>query len=416
VPVWYTRLVIRKGAFVGVVAILAAAVVQLPATKSSADGDGPKLVAGTGAAGASGDGGPATQAQLHGPLGIAAAQSGAVYIADTGNHTVRVIAPGGTISTVAGTGRENSAAANSGRVDPADVTVSAGTKGTAFNLADPAGIALGKDGTLYIADIGLYRVFALAPDGLLSVFAGTGNRAQPSTATGDGGPATAATLGHPGGIAVAPNGTVYIGDLDHHLIRAVAPSGVITTVAGNGDATLAVAGGQATRIPIGDPDRIAVDSQGVLWLIADQTLLRVADGAVATATMSGSGADGTWSLTRDGAAVQSSNNSLVGVAVSGTTVYALDGRDQSVRRLSSGSRCDTTATGIHSITGPIAASGPSAVYLVDSSNSRVYALTLPPARSGGTTTGTPWWPIAVGGAVVIVLLVGGLLVVRRRVR
>ncbi|MBN1173292.1 MAG: hypothetical protein JXA67_14050 [Micromonosporaceae bacterium] len=411
----------RKGVLAGVMAVMAVGGVQVPAVSAHADGPGLTVVAGTGVAGSSGDGGPATQAQLRNPLGIAAASSGAVYLADTGNHTVRMISPEGVISTIAGTGRQNSAAANSGPVIPADVTVPSGAKGTAFSLAAPTSIALAPDGTLYIADTGLFRVFALAPDGHLSVLAGTGTPAgaagEAGPAAGEGGPAAEAALGQPGGLAVAPDGTVYIGDLDRHLIRAVAPNGTITTVAGNGGSTLTAAGGPATETAVADPDRLAVDSAGAVWLVADQTLLRLADGNLATATMSGSDAQGTWSLAETGGAVQSSSNSLVGVAASGQTVYALDGRDQSVRRLRSGYHLDTIATGNHSITGPIAVAGADVLYLIDNSNSRVYALRPPAPASGDTGNGISWRSLAVGGAAAVVVLGAVLLVaVRRRER
>jgi sugar lactone lactonase YvrE len=400
----------RKQVLVGLLTVLVVGTTGSVADVAWAETGGLRVVAGTGAAGSSGDGGPAIQALLRNPGGVAVAGDGTVYISDTGNHTVRAVSPAGTIGTVAGTGRLNSAAANSGPVDPADTAVPTGTKGTAFNLAAPAGLAVGPDRTLYIADTGLRRVFALTADGGLSVLAGTGAGGF----SGDGGAATGAAIGLPGGLAAAADGTVYLCDVDHHRVRAVARDGVITTVAGNGGDQLTAAGGPAKRIPVGAPQRLAVDGHGVVWIVSELTLLRLDGDQLATVTGSGASTGETWGLASTGAPVASSRNSLVAVAASGETVYALDGQDQTIRRLRAGHTMDTVPTDTHSITGPIAVSAAGVVYLVDTSNSRVYSLRMPAERptDADPTSPVPWWPFAAAGAVLLVI--GAWLLIRRR--
>ena len=173
-------------------------------------------VAGTGQAGYSGDGGPATSAALDGPSAVAVGPGGSVYIADTGNDRVRRIAPDGTIATVAGTG---------GRGFSGD-----GGGATAATLAGPAGLTVDARGDLYIADVLNNRVRKVAPDGTMTTLAGSGRRGR----SGDGGRATAAALDTPAGVAVDGSGNVYIADAGNARVRRVSPAGTITTVAGGG--------------------------------------------------------------------------------------------------------------------------------------------------------------------------------------
>src|ERR1700682_5981705 len=135
-----------------------------------------QTLAGTGAAGFGGDGGPAGRAQLNHPYGLAVDQSGNVYVADLGNARVRRIASDGTISTVAGGGA-------------AAVPVS-GIAALSVKLNAPRNLALDRDGNLYISDFGSSQVYRVTAGGTLTVFAGTGN----AGAAGDGG--LAAPAGH----------------------------------------------------------------------------------------------------------------------------------------------------------------------------------------------------------------------------
>ena len=159
--------------------------------------------AGTGVAGFSGDDGPATQAQLSSPYGLAADIFGNLYIADLGNARVRRVSIDGKITTVAG-----------GGTPP---------------LTAPRNLAADDAGNLYISDFGGHRVLKLATDGVLTTIAGTGTPGY----SGDGGLATAARLAYPAGLAVAFDGALYLADSANHAVRRIS-SGVITTVASVG--------------------------------------------------------------------------------------------------------------------------------------------------------------------------------------
>ncbi len=150
-------------------------------------------VAGTGAAGLSGDGGQAVSAQLNGPRGVAIDAAGNLFIADTGNNCIRKITPGGQITTVAG--------------------------GGAVSLAAPRGVLAGFDQNLYIADTGNHRILALTPDGNLTTIAGTGTPGF----FGDGGDALAAQFDNPVAITMDPYGAFYIADFDNNRIRRLTP-------------------------------------------------------------------------------------------------------------------------------------------------------------------------------------------------
>jgi sugar lactone lactonase YvrE len=173
-------------------------------------------VAGTGTSGYSGDGGPAANAQLAGPSGVAVDGSGNLFIADTGNFRIREISAGGIITTVAGTGEWG----YSGDGGPA----------TSAQLYSARGVAVDGFGNLYIADDGSATVRKVSPGGTISTVAGTGTAGY----SGDGGPATVARLDYPESVALDAAGNLYIADANNGRVRMVSTGGVITTVVGNG--------------------------------------------------------------------------------------------------------------------------------------------------------------------------------------
>ena len=148
-----------------------------------------------------GDGGLATSARLNGPTGVAVDDAGNLYIADQGNHRIRLVTTGGLIATVAGTGRRGYSLGGG-------LAVSA-------QLSSPSAVAVDTDGNLYIADTGNNRIRKVTPEGLISTIAGTGTKGF----SGDGGPATAAELHFPTGVAVDADGNIYIADQLNHRIR-----------------------------------------------------------------------------------------------------------------------------------------------------------------------------------------------------
>ncbi|OQW91873.1 MAG: hypothetical protein BWK78_03340 [Thiotrichaceae bacterium IS1] len=208
-------------------------------------------IAGNGTPGYSGDGGPATKAQLNFPWGIIVDKNNNLYIADADNHRVRKIDSQGTISTVAGNGTP-------GNAGDSGVATSA-----QLNLPD--GIAIDKAGNLYISEAGNHVIRKVdANTQSISRVAGTLGVAGFS---GDGGRALEATLSNPKRITVTDNGVIYIVDKGNHRIRKVETNGIITTVAGNGVAGFGGDGGSAVGAQLNSPSDIALDDTGSLYIV-----------------------------------------------------------------------------------------------------------------------------------------------------
>ncbi|MFN8641983.1 MAG: FG-GAP-like repeat-containing protein [Candidatus Binatia bacterium] len=260
-------------------------------------------VAGTGAPGDDGDGGPATAARLNLPGGIALDAAGNLYIADHGNNRVRKVDAGGVITTVAGTGEAGfsgdggpaSAAKLSApfavlidadgnlvisdfgnarlrRVDQHGViqtilgngiptTAGDGGPGTAASMRAASGLALLPNGDILACEQYSMRIRRLARDGTVTTFAGTG--AQGSG--GDGGPATAATFQYPGSVAAAPDGSVYVSDQDGSRVRRIAPDGTTSTLAGTGVQGFDGDGGPASKARIWFPFGVAAAGDGTVY-------------------------------------------------------------------------------------------------------------------------------------------------------
>jgi sugar lactone lactonase YvrE/Flp pilus assembly protein TadD len=202
-------------------------------------------VAGNGTAGYSGDGGPATSAELNGPQGLAVDGAGNLFIVDTGNNRIRKVDAAGTITTAAGNGTQG----YSGDGGPA----------TSAELNLPAGVALDNTGNLFISDTGNSRLRMVNPAGTITTVAGNGKRGY----SGDGGPATSAAL-IPVGVAVDGAGNLFIAGA--FRLRKVNPAGIITTVAGDGRCCKLGDGGPATSAELNGPTGVAADNAGNLFI------------------------------------------------------------------------------------------------------------------------------------------------------
>ncbi|GAA2657293.1 RICIN domain-containing protein [Streptomyces lunalinharesii] len=282
--------------------------------KITTDGKISTLV-GTGTKGFSGDCGPAVSAQLNYPRGVAVDGAGAVYIADSSNHRVRKVTADGKICTVAGTGTEGF----SGDGGPA----------TAAQLNSPRGVAVDSTGVLYVSEYDNRRIRKITTDGKISTVAGTGTAGS----DGDGGPAASAQLSHPRGVAVGRASDLYIADEGHHRVRRIAADGKISTVAGTGTKGFSGDGGPATAAQLDGPFGVAVDSIGTLY-IAEFSNHRVrkvtADGKISTVAGSDTaGFDGD-----DGPATSAQLNKPTGLAVDrADTLYIADHANHRVRKV-----------------------------------------------------------------------------------
>ena len=227
-------------------------------------------VAGSGEwGGYGGDGGPALQARLLAPSGVAADGAGNLYIADKWNHRIRKVDAAGVISTVAGTG-ENGYSGDGGAAVRAQ-------------LAFPLGAAADGAGNLYIVDAGNNRIRKVDAAGAISTAAGSGD-------VGDGGPAVRAWLGFPWGVAADGEGNLYIADTFNERIRKVDAAGVISTVAGSGERGYAGDGGPALQARLASPLSAAADGAGNIYFVdAGNHCIRKADAAGAISTVAGSG-------------------------------------------------------------------------------------------------------------------------------
>jgi sugar lactone lactonase YvrE len=230
-------------------------------------------VAGACRPGYSGDGGPAVNAQLHDPMGLAVDPNGALYIADSFNHVVRKVLRDGTITTVAGNGTPGF----SGDGGPA----------TRAQLANPQTIAIDAGGNLYIAGY-TRRIRRVSTDGTITTMAGNGTPGD----AGDGGAATSAQVDFPGHLVVDGTGNLYISDTSHNKVRKVSVTGTISTVVGSGTAGYTGDGGPAISAQLSGPQGLAIDREGNLY-IADSGNYRIrkvsATGTITTVAGNGEG-------------------------------------------------------------------------------------------------------------------------------
>jgi uncharacterized protein (TIGR03437 family) len=301
-------------------------------------------LAGTGASGYTGDGGPATSARLAGPSGLALDAAGNLYIADNSNNRIRKVSPSGMITTVAG----NGILGYSGD----------GGAATSAELAYPNAVAVDSSGNLFIADSGNFVVRKVTAAGVISTVAGGAS----GPALGDGGPATSAYLQSPYAVAVDNAGNLYIADINAALIRKVSPSGIISTFAGNGYFNFSGDNGPATTAqtsPIYSP---VMDAAGNIYFIDPPRIRKISTSGTITSVAG----NGQYGSSGDGGPATSAELSMPsGLALdSAGNLYIADPGSTSIRKVSPAGGITTLAR----LANPGGFSGPYGIAVDSASN------------------------------------------------
>jgi sugar lactone lactonase YvrE len=286
--------------------------------------------AGNGNATYSGDGAPATSASLNEPAGVAVDAFGNLFIADYYNNRIRKVDANGIITTVAGNG-------------PIGVLTGSysGDGGAATNagLNNPYGVAVDTLGNLFIVDSYNYRIRKVDANGIISTIAGNGTNGY----SGDGGPATNASLSLPDGAAVDDSGNLFIADNLSNRIRKVDANGIISTIAGNGTNGYSGDGGAATNARLANPENVMVDAVGNVF-IGDNynNRVRKVDTNGVITTVAGNGTNG---YSGDGGAATNASLSFPsGMALDAFgNLFIADTSNNHARRVSAGGIITTVA-------------------------------------------------------------------------
>ena len=323
------------------------------------------VVAGTGAMGYTGDGGPATSAALDAPYGVwVDLNNNDVFIADTGNSVIRKVDSTGKITTVAGNG-------NLGFSGD-------GGAATSATLDKPYRAVLDKFNNLYIADYYNNVVRKVDKFGTISTVAGTGTQGY----NGDGIPANTAQLSLPGAVAVDSVGNLYIADTWNNRIRKVDVStGMISSIAGTGFAGVLGDGGPASMAQVNEPEGLAVDAFNNIYIadFGNSKIRMVSSLSGNIDTFAGTGSN---SFSGDGGPATSATlNQPTGVAVDEHgNVYIADNQNSRVRKVTTAGTISTiispTMTGIITPFFPedVAVDSAGDVFVADFNNMRVLAL------------------------------------------
>ena len=317
-------------------------------------------VAGSGTAGSAD--GPALTAQFNQPLGIAVDAQGTAYVADQMNHSIRKITAAGAVTTLAGNGRGyfdhpnplfaafaiperllltaqgNLLVADTGngsirQIAPTGaVTTLAGTgvggyvdgPAASARFSSPVGLAQDATGNVYVADAANYRIRRIDPAGLVTTLAGSGVRGFLD------GPAATARFFEPQGIALDAAGNLYIADRAAQRIRRLSPAGVVSTYAGSG--TAGYLDGPAATAQFNSPISVAVDARGDVYVTerAGNRLRRIEAATGLVSTVAGTGMAGYL----DGPALSAQLSNPVGLAIQGGSLYVADAGNHRIRRIS----------------------------------------------------------------------------------
>lgn len=265
------------------------------------------------------DDGPAGSARLNYPNGLAIAPDGSVYFAEEYNGIVRKLSPSGEVRTIAGTAGHNGWSDGSG---------------ASVHFGQPYSVAVDAEGMVYVADFGTDVIRKMTPEGVVTTIAG-----KAGTSGSDDGQGVSARFRGPEGVAVDRNGTVYVADTFNHTIRRISKEGVVTTVAGSAGNTGATDGmGEAARF--NTPRALAVGPDGVLY-VADTNnyLIRRVTPAGAVTTFAGT--PGVMGFV-NGLRLEARFGEVWGITVDAAgAVYVVDSNYHAVRRIGIDGRVTT---------------------------------------------------------------------------
>jgi sugar lactone lactonase YvrE len=306
--------------------------------------------------------GTGTNARFFNPTAAAVDAAGNIYVADGGDHTVRKISAGGTVTTLAG---------SSGHPGSSDGS------GSGAQFLYPYAVAVDGSGNVYVADSGNHNIRRVTPGGTVSTVAGTAG--SPGSMDGTG---TAALFNTPQGIAVDAMGNVYVSDTNNSTVRRITPAGVVTTLAGAAGQSGGSDGtGSSARFSY--PYGLASDAAGNVYVadLGNSTIRKLTPGGVVSTLAGSAGQSG--SADGAGGSARFNHPSAVALDTAGN-VYVADTSNQTVREISPAGTV-TTLAGAAGIGGNADGSGPAASFFYPGGIASTGAGTLYIADTGNHT-------------------------------
>ena len=330
-----------------------------------------------------GDYGPAINASLHLPTGVAVDSTGNVYIAVSSDNTIRIVTTDGLINIFAGQGNPGYYGDYAATVTGTTTTVTNVGTATLATLTNPQDVAIGPNNTILIADAGNSAIRSVSSAGIISTISGL----QGSSGLSGDGTANTLPMLAPFGVAADSSGNIYVAEFGTNRIRKLDTKGNITTAIGDGNQGFAGDGGPANKVEMTLPTGVALDSSGNLYF-ADSLNNRIRK--LAGSTVSTIAGNGLFSRSGDGGAATSAQlNAPMGVAVSTAALYIADTANNTVRSVTNGVISGFAGTGTAGssgdgnpasgaqLNGPqgLAVDSAGSLYIADTQNNRVRKVT-----------------------------------------